>query len=240
MLLPNNTVIQEGFAELAVANAISEPDTFFDRLLSVANINHQPLSDSGNIVAGVEEAAGIVLYGFAYSHVLRGAYSFYDNNTVCTLPKLEAWLHVPALSMLIVLCSICCAITLSRVSGSRTASMYVWGPTCSRAEVHCALQISNAPYQSPVNVSVDLEVSYNDHKSDLLAYGAGNAPGPESVYLRAPYGLLNVETGVELPRDYLTAFDVRACRDERTRVTADGEACLAIQVYEPCMCMAAF
>ena len=72
------------------------------------------------------------------------------------------------------------------------------------------MQILDAPYQSPVNVSTDLSLSFYGYQSNLLAFGAANAPGPESVYLRAPYGLLNVETGVELPRDYLTAVTVRS------------------------------
>ena len=85
MLLPNNTVIHAGFAELATDNGIREPDTFFDRLLQVADINYRPPNFQGGteIPASNEEAAGIVLYGFAKSHVLRGAYDFYDNDTVC-------------------------------------------------------------------------------------------------------------------------------------------------------------
>ena len=74
------------------------------------------------------------------------------------------------------------------------------------------MQILDAPYQSPVNVSTDLILSFYGYESDLLAYGAANAPGPESVYLRAPYGLLNVNAGVEVPREYLTAVNVRSCR----------------------------
>ena len=74
------------------------------------------------------------------------------------------------------------------------------------------MQILDASYQPPVNVSVDLSLSFYGYESDLLAFGASNAPGPEKVYLRAPYGLLNVETGVEMPRDYLTAVNVRSCQ----------------------------
>ena len=85
MLLPNNTVVQQGFAGLATQFGIQNPDTFFDRLLRVADINYEPPDYHGGtgIVAGNEEAAGVVLFGFANSHVLHGAYKFYDNKTVC-------------------------------------------------------------------------------------------------------------------------------------------------------------
>ena len=75
------------------------------------------------------------------------------------------------------------------------------------------MQILGAPYQVPINVSTDLGLSFNTYESNLLAFGADNAPGPESVHLRAPYGLLNVDTGVELPHDHLTAVNVRSCWD---------------------------
>ena len=85
MLLPNNTVIQEGFAELATQNGIRDPDTFFDRLVRVADINYEPPEYMGGseIYASNQEAAAIVLLGFGESHILRGTYRFYENDTVC-------------------------------------------------------------------------------------------------------------------------------------------------------------
>ena len=73
------------------------------------------------------------------------------------------------------------------------------------------MQILGAPYQVPINISTDLSLSFDAYESNLLAFGADNAPGPESAYLRAPYGLLNVDIGVELPHDHLTAVNVRLC-----------------------------
>ena len=71
------------------------------------------------------------------------------------------------------------------------------------------LQILQAPYQSPVNVSTALTLPFSPHDSDLLAFGESTAPGPETVYLRAPLGLLNIDTGVPMPRSHLTAVNVR-------------------------------
>ena len=84
VLLPDNSAVQRGFSQLAEQYNITDPDTFFDRILSVANINYRPPGYIGGtgIIAGKEEAAGIVLYGFTRSHVLKGAYDFYNNKTV--------------------------------------------------------------------------------------------------------------------------------------------------------------
>ena len=70
------------------------------------------------------------------------------------------------------------------------------------------MQILQAPYQSPVNVTTSLGLAFSPEDSDLLAFGEATAPGPEIVYLRAPLGLLNIDTGVPVSRNHLTALNV--------------------------------
>ena len=85
VLLPNNTVMRDGFALLAQQSNNSHPETFLDRILAVADINYQPPRHfyDTSIVPSNPEAAGAVLLGFGTSHMLQGAFDFYSNNTVC-------------------------------------------------------------------------------------------------------------------------------------------------------------
>ena len=82
VLLPNDTLMQEAFSKLAQQYNITSPETFLDRLISVGDINYEPPSFMGgtDIDASSQEAAGVVLYGFANMHVLRGAYNFYSQS----------------------------------------------------------------------------------------------------------------------------------------------------------------
>ena len=81
LLLPSNEAVRSGFAQLAEQYNFTDPDSFFDRLVSVADINYSPIGDRRNL-ASEQGSAGIVLRNFLISHVLRGAYDFYSNDTV--------------------------------------------------------------------------------------------------------------------------------------------------------------
>lgn len=84
LLLPNNTVMLQSFAQLAELNNISHPETFLDRLLEIADINYEPPREfyDTSIMPSNQEAAGIVLLGFVYVHLIDRAVDFYSNDTV--------------------------------------------------------------------------------------------------------------------------------------------------------------
>ena len=93
VLLPNNTVMRDGFTLLAQQSNNSHPETFLDRLLAVADVNSgQPVGRFNNtITPSNQEAAGAVLEGFVHSHMLQGAFDFYSNSTVRpALPLLQS------------------------------------------------------------------------------------------------------------------------------------------------------
>ena len=84
VLLPNNAVMVEAFSQLAEQFNISDPDSFIDRLILVGDPNYSPPGPptGTSIVATNQESAGLVLYSMLSSHVLLGAYDFYNNQTV--------------------------------------------------------------------------------------------------------------------------------------------------------------
>ena len=83
LLLPNNTVVRGGFANLAEKfTNIPDPSNFADQLVDIATRKSQLPGDGSP--GSVREAALVLLEGFASSHILETAVHFYADQSVCT------------------------------------------------------------------------------------------------------------------------------------------------------------
>ena len=84
ILLPNNTILNDAFAQLARNYNITKPDTFLERVIQIADINFSPprkFYDTSDIVSNQLEAA-LLLIAFEARMVLTGRNDFYSNATV--------------------------------------------------------------------------------------------------------------------------------------------------------------
>lgn len=73
-----------GFAQLAEQYNISDPDTFVDRLVEVADGSTDPRQDTFSTA----NWAAIALIAFADSHTLPDRHNFYAEQNVSQLPLL--------------------------------------------------------------------------------------------------------------------------------------------------------